>query len=130
MRFIFFMLDDIFKKIKHKNNNHLEKFCVIWDREDYDKEKNFAQNLADIGRLYRETIADNLFDIINKIYFCNVNVLNRMMFAVAKVFIPKKYVEIIEVMGDPSGLLQHFDPDCLLKEFGGMSELNEYEDEF
>ncbi len=81
----------------------------------------------DIGGYYKEANIANFFQAIHKVYICNINLISRMMFSVAKVFIQKKFVERIELLGDPSVLLNHFDSSCLLKEYGGEAEYDEKE---
>ncbi len=132
-RFLIYMVDDIFHKIqktnKH-NNNKLKKFCVIYDREDFDKEKNFSQEFVEVGKSYREANVANFSDMIHKVYICNVGLIFRMMFSVAKIFIPKKYVDKILLLGDIEDLLEYFDRECLLKEYGGEFEYDGNQDDF
>ena len=121
IRFMFFMIDQIYLKIKSKKENKLKKFCVIYDRQGFDNEKNFTQEVVERLKSYRETNVANFSEAIHKTYICNVNFFFRMMFKIAKVFIPKKYVGKIQLLGDTENLLEFFDADCLLKEYGGNS---------
>jgi len=130
LKFIFFMIDNIYQKIHSNKEPTHKKFCLIWDRGEYEKEKNFHHDAAQLGGLYREMAVANFFHIIHKVYICNVPLIHRMMFTVAKVFIPKKYLEKLEMFGEPKNLLEYFDEDCLLKEYGGNSEINDNENHF
>lgn len=129
VRFLFFMIDEVFtEKLKSSKHNTRteEKFCVIWDRDEYDEKVNFSKNLAQRLHPERENFAPNFAGALDSIYILNMNIFFRMMFKVAKLFIPKhhlKYIKKVNLVGNPKDLIDYFDKDCLLEEYGGTSVL-------
>ena len=120
MRFLMYIIDLGCEKARKLGK---EKFCIIWDREGFSKEKNFDEKFSKEFKEYRHIIESNYLERVDCIYILQVEFFFRMMYNLAKPFLKKKTRKRFKLIGkDPKKeLLKYFDSDCLMKEYGGTS---------
>lgn len=113
-KFVIYTLDKGSKEMRKRNVN---KFCVIGDRDDYDKEKNFVPEFSDRIKPYAKAIFALLFDYIDFAYIINISFFWRMMFEVAKKFIEPHVLSKVIMLGDCCDLSEYFDLKSLPAEY-------------
>ena len=94
--------------------------AVIYDRGQMTNENKDPALMATIREL-SGMLSDFYAERLAKMYVLHVGWFYRMMFKMAKPMIAKKTRNKMEVLGNPSDLLQFIDRDQLSPEYGGTS---------
>lgn len=103
--FIIYLFDQGKKEMDKRGVN---KFCVLCDREDYDKEKNFNSLIGDIMKKYSEGLTDLLTEHLDYLYIINTSWFWRTMFHIAKKIMSQKILAKIMMLSDIESLKEYF----------------------
>jgi hypothetical protein len=114
LKYVVYLIDEAFAQM---TTNSVTKVCIIWDREGYDKDKNFNESLGAKLVKYRDDLSHFLVEIVDKVYFLNINWFFRIMFNVAKVFIKPHLLKKIQLLGSGADLEEYFFSDNIPEEY-------------
>jgi hypothetical protein len=114
----FLYLIDVGEEVMKKTGQM--KFCVIIDRDKYDKDKNSNPKLRDgmlKKQLNEDLIMANFFERLDAIYVINVNWAMRLMINAFRLFYKDPRMDKVKIMGDSGDLVEYFEKVCLPEEF-------------
>ncbi len=95
----------------------IRKFCVIGDRDDYDKDKHFSKEFSEAIKPYGKSIFGMLLPILDMVYIVNISWFWRMMFGIAKKFVEPHILKKIIMLGDKDDLRKYFYNEELMVEY-------------
>jgi hypothetical protein len=97
------------------------QICMIYDRggiTDDNQDPKFISLIREMAEVFKDFYAERLAAL----FILHVSVFHWIMYQAVKVTIPKKTREKIHVMRNLDGLLEYFEPENLMKEYGGIDE--------
>eukprot|EP01017_Pseudomicrothorax_dubius_P036520 TRINITY_DN5236_c0_g1_i1.p1 TRINITY_DN5236_c0_g1~~TRINITY_DN5236_c0_g1_i1.p1 ORF type:complete len:202 (+),score=34.99 TRINITY_DN5236_c0_g1_i1:274-879(+) len=98
------------------------KVCVLWDREGFDRSKNFDSSLSDLMKQMTKVLQEYYAEVLDNMYILHANWFFKMMWAIVSPFINKRTRDKVKVIDEIERLKDTFDVDCLLREHGGTSD--------
>lgn len=118
LRFAVYILEKGTKLMQEKG---VYKIVVIWDRDGFSR-KNFDTGMFTLMKQIIGIMQDFYAERLGAVYILHSNWFFKTVMAAIKPFLADKTKEKIKIMGKPTDLIQHFDKDQLLPEYGGTSK--------
>lgn len=111
---ITFFLYIIEKALELTKENNTDKFNVIYNRSDFDKDKHFDERLVKALSKYQDPKLGEIFaEWINNVYILNLGVMYKMMFDVYKLFSKHKHIDKVKILNNNNDLLKDYEKDSL-----------------
>jgi len=118
VRYFIYMLE---KGLKEAEKLGQTKIVVVYDRRGYDKSNQDPKSI-DAGKQLTPILQDYYPERLHCFYVIGANWFYRMMFGIVKAFVSKKTLEKISILGSTEDLLDNFNKEDLLIEYGGVTE--------
>jgi hypothetical protein len=97
------------------------KIVVIWDRNGFSR-KNFDTGMFTLIKQIIGIMQDFYAERLAAVYILHSNWFFKTIMAAIKPFLADKTKDKIKIMGKPTDLVQHFEKDQLLPEYGGSAK--------
>jgi len=118
IRFGVYMIEKGVNKMKENGASHV---CVLWDREGFDQKKNFDKSILTVMKQLVGILQDFYAERLEQVYILKPNWFFKMIFGLIKPFLSDKTKNKVKLINKNEELLNYFDPENLLKEYGGTS---------
>ena len=119
IRFGVYILEEGIKKMQETGTS---KICVIWDREGFSPKKNFDKSMLTVMKQLMGILQDFYAERLEVTYILKPNWFFKMIVGMMKPFMSDKTKKKIKVVNNTKELLDYFEPENLLKEYGGTSD--------
>jgi len=96
--------------------------CVIWDREGFDQKKNFDKSILTVMKQLVGILQDFYAERLEQVYILKPNWFFKMIFGLIKPFLSDKTKNKVKLINKNEELLNYFEPENLLQEYGGASK--------
>lgn len=118
IRFLIYMIE---KGCNEADKLGSRQICLIYDRRGYNK-KNYDPNSMKAMKKLIPILQDYYPERLYRYYIMGANWFFRAMFTVVKTFMSEKTGNKVKVLAKDTDLLDFFDKNKLLIEYGGSSE--------
>lgn len=119
IRFGVYTIEQGIQKMKDLGTS---KICVIWDREGFDQKKNFDKSIITIMKQLLGILQDFYAERLDVVYILKPNWFFKMIFGMVKPFLSEKTKGKLKLINKNEELLNYFEPEYLLKEYGGTAD--------
>lgn len=119
IRFGVYSIEQGIQKMKDLGTS---KICVIWDREGFDQKKNFDSSIITIMKQLLGILQDFYAERLDVVYILKPNWFFKMVFGMVKPFLSEKTKNKLKLVNKNEELLNYFEPQNLLKEYGGTAD--------
>jgi hypothetical protein len=117
MRFVIYMME---KAVKLADEKGIGQVCVIYDRGEMTDE-NRDNNLIQMMRTLSGMLQDFYAERLGAVYVLHINWFYWVMYQMVKPLIQRKTGDKIHVLRNTNGLREFFEPDQLMREYGGVN---------
>ena len=118
MRYAIYLVE---KGVKKADKNGSKQICVIYDRGDMTS-ANRDTNLISLFRQLVTMLQDFYAERLGALYIIHLNWFFWAMYQVNKPFLSSKTKEKIHILKNLESLQEFFEPNSLLKDYGGLNE--------
>ncbi len=97
------------------------KMVVIWDREGFTS-KNYDKSMLGMAKQLMGILQDFYAERLEAVYILHANWFFKMMYGIIKPFLAEKSRKKKKILSKTEDLLNYFDADQLLPEYGGTNK--------
>ena len=125
LRFLVYMIE---KGCQQADKLGSRQICVIYDRRGYDKRVKDPNSMKAMKKLI-PILQDYYPERLHRYYVMGANWFFRAMFTIVKTFLSEKTASKVKLLADDKNLLNFFETNKLIKQYGGTSEIEGWKEE-